>query len=66
MCSTAPGVEVLPNTAGCYTARDAIITAQLAREAFDTDWIKLEVIGDDRTLLPGRGRARGRRRGAGR
>ena len=46
------GVEVLPNTAGCYTARDAIITAQLAREAFDTDWIKLEVIGDERTLLP--------------
>ena len=41
-----------PNTAGCYTARDAIITAQLAREAFETDWIKLEVIGDDRTLLP--------------
>ena len=56
------GVEVLPNTAGCYTARDAIITAQLAREAFDTDWIKLEVIGDERTLLPGCGRARGRRR----
>src|SRR5947208_9703424 len=48
----AAGVEVLPNTAGCYTARDAIITAQLAREAFQTDWIKLEVIGDDRTLLP--------------
>ena len=48
----AAGVEVLPNTAGCYTARDAIITAQLAREAFRTDWIKLEVIGDDRTLLP--------------
>jgi len=46
------GVQVLPNTAGCYTARDAIITAQLAREAFDTNWIKLEVIGDDRTLLP--------------
>jgi thiazole synthase len=46
------GVEVLPNTAGCYTARDAVITAQLAREAFETDWIKLEVIGDDRTLLP--------------
>jgi thiazole synthase len=45
-------VEVLPNTAGCYTARDAVITAQLAREAFETDWIKLEVIGDDRTLLP--------------
>jgi thiazole synthase len=48
----AAGVEVLPNTAGCYTARDAIVTAQLAREAFETDWIKLEVIGDDRTLLP--------------
>ena len=46
------GVEVLPNTAGCFTARDAIITAQLAREAFETDWIKVEVIGDDRTLLP--------------
>ena len=46
------GVEVLPNTAGCFTARDAVITAQLAREAFSTDWIKLEVIGNDRTLLP--------------
>jgi thiazole synthase len=46
------GVAVLPNTAGCYTARDAVTTAQLAREAFETDWIKLEVIGDDRTLLP--------------
>jgi thiazole synthase len=46
------GVEVLPNTAGCFTARDAVLTAQLAREAFATDWIKLEVIGDDRTLLP--------------
>ena len=46
------GVQVLPNTAGCYTARDAVTTAQLAREAFETDWIKLEVIGDDRTLLP--------------
>jgi thiazole synthase len=46
------GVELLPNTAGCFTARDAIVTAQLAREAFETDWIKLEVIGDDRTLLP--------------
>jgi thiazole synthase len=48
----AAGVDVLPNTAGCFTARDAIMTAQLAREAFETDWIKLEVIGDDRTLLP--------------
>ena len=46
------GVEVLPNTAGCFTARDAIVTAHLAREALETDWIKLEVIGDDRTLLP--------------
>jgi thiazole synthase len=42
----------LPNTAGCYTARDAVRTAKLAREAFETDWIKLEVIGDDRTLFP--------------
>jgi thiazole synthase len=48
----AAGVQVLPNTAGCFTARDAILTAQLAREAFETDWIKLEVIGDERTLLP--------------
>ena len=46
------GLFVLPNTAGCYTARDAVKTAKLAREAFETDWIKLEVIGDDRTLLP--------------
>jgi thiazole synthase len=46
------GMFLLPNTAGCYTARDAIRTAQLAREAFETDWVKLEVIGDDRTLLP--------------
>ncbi|HVS29114.1 MAG TPA: thiazole synthase [Solirubrobacteraceae bacterium] len=48
----AAGVALLPNTAGCYTARDAVLTARLAREAFDTTWIKLEVIGDDRTLLP--------------
>lgn len=46
------GLFVLPNTAGCYTARDAVRTAKLAREAFATDWIKLEVIGDDRTLYP--------------
>ncbi len=46
------GGFALPNTAGCYTARDAVRTAHLAREAFETDWIKLEVIGDDRTLLP--------------
>jgi len=48
----ACGVDVLPNTAGCFTARDAVLTAGLAREAFETDWIKLEVIGDERTLLP--------------
>jgi thiazole synthase len=46
------GVELLPNTAGCYTARDAVLTAKLAREAFATDWVKLEVIGDEDTLLP--------------
>ena len=46
------GCSVLPNTAGCFTARDAVITARLAREALATDWVKLEVIGDDRTLLP--------------
>ncbi|MFZ2113731.1 MAG: thiazole synthase [Solirubrobacteraceae bacterium] len=46
------GVELLPNTAGCFTARDAVLTAKLAREAFATDWIKLEVIGDEDTLLP--------------
>jgi thiazole synthase len=46
------GVRVLPNTAGCYTARDAVLTAQLAREALATDWVKLEVVADDRTLLP--------------
>ncbi len=46
------GVQVLPNTAGCHTARDAVITARMAREAFATDWIKLEVIGDKDTLLP--------------
>jgi thiazole synthase len=46
------GVELLPNTAGCFTARDAVLTAKLAREAFGTDWIKLEVIGDEDTLLP--------------
>jgi thiazole synthase len=46
------GLFALPNTAGCYTARDAVRTAHLAREAFETDWVKLEVIGDDRTLFP--------------
>ena len=46
------GLFILPNTAGCFTARDAVTTARLAREALGTDWVKLEVIGDDRTLLP--------------
>ncbi len=46
------GASVLPNTAGCFTARDAVTTARLAREALETDWVKLEVIGDERTLLP--------------
>lgn len=43
---------LLPNTAGCATARDAVLTAQLAREALETDWVKLEVIGDRETLYP--------------
>jgi thiazole synthase len=46
------GCFLLPNTAGCFTARDAVATAQMAREAFETEWVKLEVIGDDKTLLP--------------
>ena len=46
------GCKILPNTAGCFTAHDAVLTAKLARDAFETDWVKLEVIGDDRTLLP--------------
>lgn len=43
---------LLPNTSGCYTAREAILTAELAREALETNWIKVEVIGDEKTLLP--------------
>jgi len=46
------GVRVLPNTAGCRTAKEAITTAQMAREVFGTNWIKLEVIGDEDTLQP--------------
>src|SRR6478672_978336 len=46
------GIRVLPNTAGCRTAGEAVRTAQLAREALETDWVKLEVIADERTLLP--------------
>jgi thiazole synthase len=48
----APRYAILPNTAGCYTAKDAVLTAKLAREALETDWVKLEVIGDDETLFP--------------
>ena len=46
------GVRVLPNTAGCRTPKEAITTAQMARELFDTDWVKLEVIANDDTLQP--------------
>ena len=46
------GIRLLPNTAGCLTARDAVLVAELAREALETNWIKLEVIADERTLLP--------------
>jgi thiazole synthase len=46
------GIRVLPNTAGCYTTGEALLTARLAREALDTTWVKLEVIADERTLLP--------------
>jgi len=46
------GVEILPNTAGCRTAGEAVLTARLAREALGTDWVKLEVVYDDHTLLP--------------
>jgi thiazole synthase len=45
-------VAVLPNTAGCFTAKDAVLTAELAREALETNLIKLEVIGDEKTLFP--------------
>lgn len=45
-------IRILPNTAGCYTARDALLTAELGREALETDWVKLEVIADEETLLP--------------
>lgn len=46
------GYRLLPNTAGCYTASEAVLTAELARELLETNWVKLEVIGDDETLLP--------------
>ncbi|GAB7007916.1 thiazole synthase [Nocardioides sp. AN3] len=46
------GVRLLPNTAGCTSAREAVLTAELAREALGTEWVKLEVIGDEISLLP--------------
>lgn len=46
------GVRVLPNTAGCHTVKEAVTTAQMAREVFGTNWIKLEVIGEEDTLQP--------------
>ena len=49
---TAGGARVLPNTAGCFSAEEAVLTARLAREALGTSWLKLEVIGHDKTLLP--------------
>src|SRR3954447_24123345 len=46
------GTRILPNTAGCLTAREAVLTAELAREALGTNWVKLEVIGDETSLMP--------------
>jgi thiazole synthase len=48
----AAGLSILPNTAGCHTASEALLVARLAREALGTDWVKLEVVADDHTLLP--------------
>ncbi|MCL4312627.1 MAG: thiazole synthase [Actinobacteria bacterium] len=49
---TRLNVKILPNTAGCHTAAEAVLVAKLAREALGTNWVKLEVIGDEITLLP--------------
>lgn len=49
---TEHSIKILPNTAGCYTAAEAVKLAELAKESLETDWIKLEVIGDEKTLLP--------------
>ncbi len=46
------GIDILPNTAGCHTTAEAVLTAQLGREAVETDLVKLEVVADDHTLLP--------------
>jgi len=51
-CCAAAGARLLPNTAGCRSAREAVLLAQMARELFATSWIKLEVIGDEHTLQP--------------
>ena len=51
-CRGGSASPVLPNTAGCRTAGEAVLTARLAREALETDWVKLEVVADERTLLP--------------
>ena len=62
------GVQILPNTAGCRTAREAVLTAQLAREALETQWVKLEVVADEHTLAAGPvriARGRGSPRGGG-
>ena len=48
----ALGIRILPNTAGCHSAKEAVTTAQMARELFATDWVKLEVIANDDTLQP--------------
>src|SRR5262249_61974237 len=48
-----PALQILPNTAGCYSAEEALRTARLAREALETQWLKLEVIGEHETLFPG-------------
>lgn len=48
----AAGVRPLPNTAGCMTVKEAVLTAEMGREALGTDWVKLEVIADDKMLLP--------------
>jgi thiazole synthase len=49
---TRHGIRVLPNTAGCFTSGEAVLTARLAREALNTNWVKLEVVADEHTLLP--------------
>jgi thiazole synthase len=58
-------IHFLPNTAGCQTAKDAILTAELAREALETNWVKIEVIGDRELLYPARRSSSPRDRGTG-